>query len=666
MKILLKPTFLFVLSILFILNTSGQTTPEAMNYQGVARNAIGNPLVSQNISIRASILTGSSTGPAVYEETHTITTNQFGLFAIEIGRGTPVLGTFSGINWSTVNQWLEIEMDPAGGSSYTQIGVNELLSVPYAKYAENPGPQGATGPTGTQGPIGLTGPTGSQGPQGLIGLTGATGTQGLTGSQGSQGPIGLTGATGATGTQGTIGLTGPQGATGAVGPQGSIGLTGPTGNNGSQGPIGLTGPPGSQGPMGLTGATGPQGVQGPIGLTGSQGATGTQGPAGSANINGTTNRVIKFTSATTGGNSIINDNGSVVDITRNSGAGNSTFRVQDGGSGNGIFISKSGSGNGIEISHGTSGAGIRVNTTGGSGGKSIDATKSTTGTVLSSVSSASNGIAGYFQTSSSSNSSNAVYAYTAGSGAALYATGTGSGGGIIASPVGSGTAVRGIAGGSGYSGIFTGGDFGIGSTAPQAQLQVDATNDHALRVRINGATKMWVNTNGGTAIGSFTIPPTNGLSVNGTLTKGGGSFLIDHPLDPANQYLSHSFVESPDMMNIYNGNIITDLNGEATIQLPDYFTTLNKDYRYQLTVIRSPSNAYVLEEVIGNQFKIKTASSNVKVSWMVTGIRQDNWANKNRIPNAVPKEGNAQGKYLHPEAFGLPSNMRIGANLEGK
>ncbi len=72
--------------------------------------------------------------------------------------------------------------------------------------------------------------------------------------------------------------------------------------------------------------------------------------------------------------------------------------------------------------------------------------------------------------------------------------------------------------------------------------------------------------------------------VNGTLGKAGGGFKIDHPLDPANQYLQHSFVESPDMMNVYNGNIRTDANGEATVMLP-LFEALNRDFRYQLTVI---------------------------------------------------------------------------------
>ena len=128
---------------------------------------------------------------------------------------------------------------------------------------------------------------------------------------------------------------------------------------------------------------------------------------------------------------------------------------------------------------------------------------------------------------------------------------------------------------------------------------------------------------------------------------------------PANKYLYHSFVESPDMMNVYNGNIITDANGMQTVELPDYFEALNKDFRYQLTVIGAFAQAIVFEEVSGNKFVIKTDKPNIKVSWQVTGIRHDAFANKNRIPNSVDKVGEERGLYIHPDAFGLPEELNI-------
>jgi len=127
------------------------------------------------------------------------------------------------------------------------------------------------------------------------------------------------------------------------------------------------------------------------------------------------------------------------------------------------------------------------------------------------------------------------------------------------------------------------------------------------------------------------------VDVIGTLTKPGGSFRIDHPLDPANEYLYHSFVESPDMMNIYNGSVTTDKHGLATVILPDYFEALNRDFRYQLTPVGQFAQAYVAEKVAGNHFVIKTSKPGVEVSWQVTGIRHDAYANQHRIQVEEPK-----------------------------
>lgn len=149
------------------------------------------------------------------------------------------------------------------------------------------------------------------------------------------------------------------------------------------------------------------------------------------------------------------------------------------------------------------------------------------------------------------------------------------------------------------------------------------------------------------------------LNVTGTVSKGGGSFKIDHPLDPENKYLYHSFVESPDMMNVYNGNITTDNNGEEIVRLPSYFEAENMDFKYQLTVIGQFAQAIVLKEVSENQFVIKTDKPNVKVSWQVTGVRNDKWAQQYRIPNEVEKAGEEKGKYLYPELYGAGRDKSI-------
>ncbi|MEJ2618485.1 MAG: hypothetical protein P8Z35_26250, partial [Ignavibacteriaceae bacterium] len=157
-------------------------------------------------------------------------------------------------------------------------------------------------------------------------------------------------------------------------------------------------------------------------------------------------------------------------------------------------------------------------------------------------------------------------------------------------------------------------------------------------------------------IGVYGSAPTTGwagyfsgnVKITNNITKGGGAFLIDHPLDPLNKNLLHSFVESPDMMNIYNGNVVTNSNGDAVVQLPEWFEALNKEFRYQLTVIGSFAQAIVSEEINSNQFSIKTDKPNVKVSWQVTGIRQDAYANANRIPVEQMKKPEDSGKYIHP------------------
>jgi len=149
------------------------------------------------------------------------------------------------------------------------------------------------------------------------------------------------------------------------------------------------------------------------------------------------------------------------------------------------------------------------------------------------------------------------------------------------------------------------------------------------------------------------------VSVTGTLSKGGGSFKIDHPLDPANKYLSHSFVESPDMMNVYNGNIVLDSKGEATVQLPEWFETLNRDFRYQLTSIGGFAPIYIAQKVHDNTFKIAGGKPGMEISWQVTGIRQDPWANAHRIPVEQQKDVRERGFYLHPELYGQPSERAV-------
>jgi len=151
------------------------------------------------------------------------------------------------------------------------------------------------------------------------------------------------------------------------------------------------------------------------------------------------------------------------------------------------------------------------------------------------------------------------------------------------------------------------------------------------------------------------------VQVNGNLAVSGAkNFKIDHPTDPANKYLYHACVESSEMKNIYDGVVVLDDRGEALAQLPSWFEALNKDFRYQLTAIGAPGpNLYIAEEVSSNHFKIAGGAAGMKVSWQVTGVRHDAYANAHPTQVEVEKPKEVQGYFLHPEEHGQSRSKSI-------
>lgn len=232
-------------------------------------------------------------------------------------------------------------------------------------------------------------------------------------------------------------------------------------------------------------------------------------------------------------------------------------------------------------------------------------TEGTSGATIVADNVAGAGRCGWFRIANAANTS-----------AALEATTTGTGGtGISASATAGGTALRASNGGSntaGYAGDFNG------------------------RVRVQGD-----------------------VQIIGSISKGSGTFKIDHPLDPENKFLYHSFVESPEMKNIYDGVVSLDVNGNATVRLPEYFEALNRDFRYQLTCIGGFAPVFIAKEVSDNQFQIAGGSPGLKVSWTVTGIRKDPYANANRVVPEVMKSQEERGLYLYPEAYGKPPSCGL-------
>jgi hypothetical protein len=321
MKKILLTLIICITSATFIV---AQAPPQGINYQAIVYSDNGNNQPGLNspgqvlwdapIGVRFVILAGSANGTEVYKETHSTTTDAFGMFSLVIGQGNQVgTNSFSAINWGSGYHFLKVEIDKNGGSNYTTMSNQQLWSVPYALYSGNANHSNyadsanyadlsGNGITGvadngngtitftyyngstytTPVLVGLTGPQGPIGPQGTQGVAGTNGTNGLSaydvwislGNVGTQTDFinSLTGPQGQQGIQGLTGAVGPQGLTGATGPQGLTGATGPQGSTGATGP------------QGLTGATGPQGL---TGATGSQGLTGTTGPVGAAGTNGT-------------------------------------------------------------------------------------------------------------------------------------------------------------------------------------------------------------------------------------------------------------------------------------------------------------------------------------------------------------------------------------------
>ena len=167
----------------------------------------------------------------------------------------------------------------------------------------------------------------------------------------------------------------------------------------------------------------------------------------------------------------------------------------------------------------------------------------------------------------------------------------------------------------------------------------------------NGASSigLWATTIGGPLAALFS----GNVRVTGSLMKPGGGFAIDHPTDPENRYLNHSFVESSERKNVYDGVVELRADGSADVALPKWFAALNRELRYQLTPIGAPApELHVAREVDDGRFTIAGGTRGQKVCWQVTGIRDDPWARANPLAVEEAKARGSRGRYLNPELYG--------------
>jgi hypothetical protein len=222
--------------------------------------------------------------------------------------------------------------------------------------------------------------------------------------------------------------------------------------------------------------------------------------------------------------------------------------------------------------------------------------------------------------------------------------------------------------------VLHGGSTGIRSRSSASFSVVDIdgqSGDAALRFQKAGVNQWNTRNNPGTddyqifELGGggerMRIENTTGkVVVNGDFTVVGTKmFTMDHPLDPANKILKHAAAESNEVINFYSGNITTDASGKAIVSLPDYYDALNKDSRYQLTVIGSFAQAIISKEVSNNKFEIATNQPNIKVSWEVKGVRNDARMKMNPFVSEEMKSADQRGKYVDPTAYKQPESMRV-------
>jgi hypothetical protein len=568
-------------------------------------------------------------------------------------------------------RWLEIAVrtpawDGMGEEpAYATLNPRQaILPTPYALFALNGNP-GPMGPEGPQGPQGLQGLQGEQGPQGVQGVQGETGPAGMQGLQGDQGPAGAQGIQGEIGPQGLQGEQGPAGDShwgfdgidttftggfvgiGASVPKALLSLRGPT----AEGQVGFTmndfagaramemqtedenGDLASR--LVLRGGNNTTDVQAYTGGVGSelllmhlegenQFAGFGREPSYNLDIGPDSDRFAVNLTTTPGtirfGNetddsdllSMVAVGSSEIIIDSDADTSSTNFKFQRHGTGDaGEEIMRVQENGRVSIG-GIDPGNTTLHVDGENRANAVIADSSLAGSITllaRSFSTTGNSVAGEFRTESDNGTG--VYAISQSSGGITYGVR-----GITESPDAGAAGVRGEApnNGSGY---------GVYGTAT-----------------------------GGSAFGVY---------ANGRLgSSGTKSFMIDHPLDPENKFLYHYSTESPEVLNSYSGTITLDANGEAWVELPEYFEAINIDPRYQLTAIGAPAPMlHIANGVVNNEFRIAGGQAGMQVSWEVKAKRNDAFVAQLGAPVIREKVGVEQGRYLQPSLYGQPETLRL-------
>ena len=621
--------------------------PNGFNYQAVVRNSSGQPILNQTVSIRFTIHESTPTGSVIFQETQSKTTNSLGLFSTIVGTGTLISGAYPSVAQLALGvKYFQVEIDPTGSTNYLDMGTTQIVSVMYSNYANNAGNATNLSSTATINPNQITNAGADKGqvlkydgsnwtPASDLGVD--WGTQvvktdvTLSGDGTGSSPLGIAQNGAAKGDVLKWNLT--------------DWVPAADDNNIYTGGTGIT--IGSGNVINSTWTTGANGI---YNNNNNRVGIGTSTPNTATKLN-------VFGVGTYNSNLAPVYQASVYIDSASSSQSYSGLYAEGGW--RGVFGHNKGSRSGVQaigvfgLSDGakyTTGYGVLGNGFGtgpnnyGVYGQAANGTSTNYGVCGISTTSTNSFRAGVY----GNGYSTGVFGTTAGNGY-LFVNQLST---LTPATVGQ---VRTVVSGRPVGVLaHVVNKASFGQSAILAYADSNSTNFGIEAYAAHG-------TSGGYGIyASATGSGTNyagyfvGQIYANSATSSIKAFKIDHPQDPTNKYLYHSSIESPDMMNIYNGNVITDENGEATVILPSYFSSLNKDFKYQLTCIGQFAQAIILEEIgVTNQFKIKTDKPNVKVSWQVSGIRNDAVANLYRIQTEVEKPNSEKGFYLTPEAYGF-------------
>lgn len=615
-------------TLLFFLFTTGlyAQAPQAFKYQAVARDNSGQVIANQSIGFRISILQNSPTGTAVYAEAHNIASNNLGLVNLDIGAGTGIAGMFSNIIWGSGTYYIKVEMDAAGGTNYLLMGTSQLLSVPYALNAltatnvlnDNDAqnlslsgnnlsisngnsvtlPGGGTAYTAGSGVNIVGNVISNTAPDQVVSLTGA-GSSTVTGTYPNF----------------TISSFGTNYTAGS-----GISLVGTIISNSAPDQV-----------VTLSG-------------NGSTTVTGTYPNFTISSVDNVNdadaNPTNEIQSLTLVGNTLSLSGSN--SVTLSTGGGSLDQAYDFGGAGAGKTITVDNGPVTLNVS-GVSAIGLRSDLS--NTGTAIIASSNTAGNTFSAIQASTN---------STSNQASAIIGNS--SGTAWGVSGQVQSTGLAQAAV-YGSNLR-TAGGHGVLGIGFNGS--VGQTNYSTGYGVYAENFDAVAPLGNGV--------GAAGKGYYGIvgedrylggqPGAYGVLSNGNLgATGTKTFIIDHPKDPANKVLRHFSVESNEVLNIYRGNSAFDANGETVVELPEYFSDINRNPTYQLTPIGGPGQLYIKKKIEGNRFVIAGGQPGMEVSWQVTAERNDAYMQQNPHQREVEmdKRAGQQGKYFMPQLYGQPA-----------